>query len=537
MEVIRSRVRTDSDEFKERREHHLGLRDELRAHMDEVRKHGSERLVLKHHERGKLLARERVDVLLDPDSPFLELSALAAGNDLYGERAPSAGIVTGIGLVHGRDVLVVANDATVKGGTYYPMTVKKHVRAQQIALENRLPTVYLVDSGGAFLPRQDEVFPDETHFGRIFANQARLSAAGIPQIAAVMGSCTAGGAYVPAMSDECIIVKGVGTIFLGGPPLVKAATGEVVTAEDLGGADVHTRTSGVADHMARDDRHALQLVRSILECVNRDPPAAHLDLREPEEPEYDPEEIYGVLPVSERTPYDVHEVLARLVDGSRFHEFKPLYGTTLVTGFAHLHGMPVGIVANNGVLFSESAMKGAHFVELCGQRGVPLLFLQNITGFMVGSRYEAGGIAKDGAKMVQAVATAPVPRITVMIGASYGAGNYAMCGRGYQPRFLFAWPNSRISVMGGEQAANVLLTVKLDALEARGESMTEEEQAEFKRPILEKYEREGSPYYGSARLWDDGVLEPGRTRDALGLAFASTLNAPIPDPRWPVFRM
>jgi 3-methylcrotonyl-CoA carboxylase beta subunit len=417
------------------------------------------------------------------------------------------------------------------------MTVKKHVRAQEIAAENRLPTVYLVDSGGAFLPRQDEVFPDEKHFGRIFANQARMSAAGVPQVAVVMGMCTAGGAYVPAMSDECVIVKGNGTIYLGGPPLVKAATGEIVTAEELGGADVHTRTSGVADHQARDDVHALSIARSILENLNARPRETRVEMREPEAPAYDPEEIYGVVPADGRKPYDVREVLARLVDGSRFHEFKPLYGSTLVTGFAHVHGVPVGIVANNGVLFSESAQKGAHFVELCGQRGVPLLFLQNITGFMVGKRYEAGGIAKDGAKMVQAVATATVPRLTVIIGASYGAGNYAMCGRGYSPRFLFTWPNSRISVMGGEQAANVLLQVKLEALEAEGKAMSAEEQAEFKRPILEKYEREGSPYYATARLWDDGVIEPAKTRDVVGLALTAALNAPTPAPRWPVFRM
>jgi len=536
MDVLTSRIRTDSEEFRENRAHHLGLLEELRERVGVVRKHGSERSVKKHLERGKLLARDLIERLLDPDTPFLELSALAA-HETYKKPAPSAGVVTGIGVVHGREVMVVANDATVKGGTYYPLTVKKHVRAQQVAAENHLPTVYLVDSGGAFLPLQDEVFPDEKHFGRIFANQARMSAAGIAQVGVVMGSCTAGGAYVPAMSDESIIVKGHGTIFLGGPPLVKAATGEVVSAQDLGGADVHTRTSGVADHMARDDEHALELARSIVAQLNRGPRATHLDLVEPEDPLYDPEELYGVLPRDLRTPYDVHEVLARLVDGSRFHEFKPLYGTTLVTGFAHIHGMPVGIVANNGVFFSESAVKGAHFVQMCGQRGVPLVFLQNITGFMVGSRYEAGGIAKDGAKMVQAVATTPVPRITVIIGASYGAGNYAMCGRGYEPRFLFTWPNSRISVMGGEQAANVLLTVKLDQYAADGRTMSPEEQEEFKRPILEKYEREGCPYYGSARLWDDGIIEPARTRDTLGLALAAALNAPTPDPRWPVFRM
>ncbi len=536
MDVLKSRIRTESDEFRANREHHLGLLADLRARTGDVHQHGSPRLVAKHHDRGKLLARERIERLLDPDSPFLELSALAAG-DVYATRVPAAGIVTGIGLVHGREVLVVANDATVKGGTYYPLTVKKHIRAQEIAGENRLPTIYLVDSGGAFLPLQDEVFPDEKHFGRIFANQARLSAAGIPQIAAVMGSCTAGGAYVPAMSDESVIVKGTGTIFLGGPPLVKAATGEIVTAEDLGGADLHTRQSGVADHLARDDAHALEQVRSIVENLNRDPRATSLDLRPVEDPAYDPEEIYGVLPRDNRTPYDAREVIARIVDGSRFHEFKPLYGTTLVTGFAHIHGMPVGLVASNGVLFSESARKGAHFVQLCGQRGTPLVFLQNITGFMVGKRYEEGGIARDGAKMVQAVATATVPRLTVIVGASYGAGNYAMCGRGYEPRFLFTWPNSRISVMGGEQAANVLLQVKMDRHEAEGTTMSPEQQDEFKRPILEKYETEGSPYYATARLWDDGVIEPARTRDVLGLALSVSLNAPTPPAAWPVFRM
>jgi 3-methylcrotonyl-CoA carboxylase beta subunit len=431
--------------------------------------------------------------------------------------------------------MVVANDATVKGGTYYPLTVKKHIRAQEIALENRLPTVYLVDSGGAFLPRQDEVFPDEKHFGRIFANQARLSAARIPQVAAVMGSCTAGGAYVPAMSDESVIVKGNGTIFLGGPPLVKAATGEVVTAEDLGGADVHCRTSGVTDHMARDDDEALAITRDILENLNarRSPPPPF----QPEEPAVDPATLLSVLPTDNRTPYDIREVLARILDGSRFHEFKHLYGTTLVCGFGRIHGYPVGIVANNGVLFGESGQKGAHFVELCGQRGVPLLFLQNITGFMVGSRAESGGIARDGAKMVQAVATVAVPKITVILGASFGAGNYAMCGRGYSPRFLFTWPNARISVMGGEQAANVLLQVKMEQLEKRGKSMSVEEQEAFKAPILAKYETEGVPYYGSARLWDDGIVDPLRTRDLLGLCLAVAGREPGGETRWPVFRM
>jgi acetyl-CoA carboxylase carboxyltransferase component len=537
MDVLTSKVRTDSAEFRANREHHLALLADLRARMDDVRRHGAPRLVEKHHERGKHLARERVERLCDPDTPFLELSALAAGEDLYGERVPSAGIVTGIGVVHGRETMVVANDATVKGGTYYPMTVRKHVRAQEIAAENRLPTVYLVDSGGAFLPRQDEVFPDEKHFGRIFANQARMSAAGVPQVAVVMGSCTAGGAYVPAMSDENVIVKGNGTIFLGGPPLVKAATGEIVTAEDLGGADVHARKSGVSDHMARDDVHALEIARSILSHLNRPPRAAALDLREPEDPAYDPEEVYGVLPRDNRTPYDVRELLARLVDGSRFHEFKALYGPTLVTGFAHLHGMPVGIVANNGVLFSESAQKGAHFVELCGQRGVPLLFLQNITGFMVGRRYEEGGIAKDGAKMVQAVATAEVPRITVLIGGSHGAGNYAMCGRGYRPRFLFTWPNSRISVMGAEQAASVLVQVKRDQLAREGRTLSHEEAEAIAKPVLEKYEAEGSPYFATAHLWDDGIIDPIDTRATVALALSAALNAPVARGPAPVYRM
>ena len=482
-----------------------------------------------------MLVRDRVDALIDPGSPFLELSPLAA-DGVYGtDSVPAAGLVTGIGRVQGVECMIVANDATVKGGTYYPLTVKKHVRAQEIALENRLPTLYLVDSGGAFLPMQDEVFPDEKHFGRIFANQARLSAAGVPQVAAVLGSCTAGGAYVPAMSDECIIVKGTGTIFLGGPPLVKAATGEVVTAEDLGGADVHCRTSGVTDHLAHDDAEALAKMRDIVENLRAKPsPPPPF---EPEPPAVDPATLTSVIPTDTRTPADAREILARLLDGSRFHEFKEVYGTTLVTGFGRIHGYPVGVIANNGILFSESALKGAHFVELCGQRGIPLLFLQNITGFMVGKRAEAGGIARDGAKMVQAVATAPVPKLTVIVGASYGAGNYAMCGRGYGPRFLFTWPNARISVMGGEQAAMVLLQVKQEALAAKGKAMTPAEQEEFKRPILEKYEREGAPWYGSARLWDDGVIDPVRTRDALGLCLAVCARTPGGEPRWPVFRM
>ncbi|MFQ5614843.1 MAG: carboxyl transferase domain-containing protein, partial [Anaerolineae bacterium] len=499
------------------------LAEELRSRLAQVRRGGGERAQRRHAEQGKLFVRDRVDRLLDPGSPFLELSALAAW-ELYDGGAPSAGIVTGIGRVAGRECMIVANDATVKGGSYFPLTVKKHLRAQQVALQNRLPCIYLVDSGGAFLPLQDEVFPDVDDFGRIFYNQATMSAAGIPQIAAVMGSCTAGGAYVPAMSDEAVIVKGTGTIFLGGPPLVKAATGEEVTAEELGGADVHTRISGVADHYAVDDEHALELVRDIVATLNTRK-RVDLDLAPPEEPLYDPEELYGVIPASFKVSYDVREVIARLVDGSRFREFKTLYGTTLVCGFAHIYGYPLGIVANNGILFSESALKGAHFVELCTARRIPLLFLQNITGFMVGREYEAGGIAKDGAKMVHAVANAAVPKLTIIIGGSFGAGNYGMCGRAYGPRFLWMWPNSRISVMGGEQAANVLLTVKQDQLARHNEpALTPEQQEAFKQPILDKYEREGNPYYSTARLWDDGILDPAETRQVLGLALSACLN-------------
>jgi len=534
-EVLHSHVKPSSPEFAANREHHLRTIDEIQTLIAKARLGGGEEAAARHHKRGKLLPRERIDAILDPGAPFLELSPLAA-HGLYGGDAPSAGIVTGVGLVEGREVMIVANDATVKGGTYFPMTVKKHVRAQEIALENRLPCVYLVDSGGAFLPLQADVFPDRDHFGRIFYNQARMSAARIPQVAVVLGSCTAGGAYVPAMSDESIIVKGNGTIFLGGPPLVKAATGEVVSAEDLGGADVHTRLSGVADHFAEDEAHALQKCRSIV---------AHLNTRKrlqlatiaPEDPLYDADELLGVLPKDTRTPYDVREVIARLVDGSRLHEFKTRYGTTLVTGFAHLHGMPVGIVANNGILFSESAQKAAHFVELCSQRKVPLLFLQNITGFMVGKKYETGGIAKDGAKMVQAVASTTVPKFTVLIGGSFGAGNYGMCGRAYQPRFLFTWPNSRISVMGGEQAAGVLVQVKKDQLEEKGQKLAADEEQKMRAPILEKYETEGHPLYATARLWDDGVIDPRQTRSALALALSASLNAPIPDWQAPVFRM
>ena len=496
---------------------------------------GGEKARSKHTERGKLLPRERIAALLDPGSPFLELSALAAGG-MYDDAAPAAGIITGIGRVHGTEVVVVANDATVKGGTYFPMTVKKHLRAQEVALENHLPCLYLVDSGGAFLPLQDEVFPDKEHFGRIFYNQARLSAKNIPQIAVVMGSCTAGGAYVPAMCDESIIVREQGTIFLGGPPLVKAATGEVVDAESLGGADVHTAVSGVADHFAENDRHALQIARDIVKHLNRRKqlPVA---VQPPREPLYPAEELYGVIPRDTRRPFDIREVIARVVDGSEFQEFKARYGKTLVCGFAHIHGYPVGIVANNGILFAESALKGAHFIELCNQRDIPLVFLQNITGFMVGKKYENAGIAKDGAKMVTAVACSHVPKFTVVIGGSFGAGNYAMCGRAYGARFLWTWPNARISVMGGEQAASVLATVKRDGLEAAGKAWSAEEEEAFKAPIRDQYERQGHPYYATARLWDDGIIDPADTRRVLGLALSASLNAPIEKDRFGVFRM
>ena len=511
------------------------LVEALRDRHATVRQGGSEAARAKHLERGKLLARDRVDRLLDPGSPFLELSPLAA-TGMYDDAVPAAGIVTGIGRVSGRECVVVANDATVKGGTYYPTTVKKHLRAQEVARANRLPCIYLVDSGGAFLPMQDEVFPDKEHFGRIFFNQANLSARGIPQVAAVMGSCTAGGAYVPAMSDETVIVKEQGTIFLGGPPLVKAATGEVVTAEELGGGDVHARKSGVVDHLAADDAEALAIVRSIVATFERPTPPS-LEQQEPEEPVDDPEGLYDVVPTDSRTPYDVREVISRIVDASRFHEFKQLYGETLVCGFARIWGHPVGIIANNGILFSESALKGAHFIELCNQRGIPLVFLQNITGFMVGREYESRGIAKDGAKLVHAVANAQVPKFTVIIGGSFGAGNYGMCGRAYGPRFLWMWPNARISVMGGEQAASVLATVRRDNIEARGESWSAEAEDAFKAPIREQYEVQGHPYYATARLWDDGVIDPADTRTVLGLALSASLNAPIGEPRFGVFRM
>ncbi len=526
-----TRVDLRAAQYKSNREANLALAADLRNRLDRVAAAGGAEYVARHRERGKLLARERIQRLLDPATSFLELSPLAA-DGVYDDDIPSAGIVTGIGVVVGRECVVVANDATVKGGTYYPLTVKKHLRAQEIAEQNRLPCIYLVDSGGAFLPLQHDVFPDRDHFGRIFYNQARMSAQGIYQVAAVMGSCTAGGAYVPAMSDETVIVRGTGTIFLGGPPLVKAATGEDTTAEELGGADVHTRISGVADHLAEDDGHALEIVRSIVASI---PQRSELpwDLAERAEPVHDPEEIYGIVSPDSRHSYDVREVIARIVDGSRFHEFKTRYGATLVCGFARIEGYPVGIVANNGILFSESALKGAHFIELCGQRKVPLVFLQNITGFMVGKQYENAGIARDGAKMVTAVATANVPKFTVVIGGSFGAGNYAMCGRAYSPRQLWMWPNSRISVMGGEQAASVLLQVRMD----RGEELGAEEQAAFKAPTVERYESEGSPYFSTARLWDDGVIDPLDTRRVLALGLAAAMNAPIEAPQWGVFRM
>ncbi|WP_242126252.1 carboxyl transferase domain-containing protein [Sphingobium sp. Sx8-8] len=529
--LLDTKLSPESETFRANAAHNRALRDELREKVAQAALGGSEAARAKHVARGKLLPRDRVERLLDPGSPFLEIGQLTA-NDMYQGEVPGAGMIAGIGRVSGRQVMIVCNDATVKGGTYYPMTVKKHLRAQEIALENRLPCVYLVDSGGANLPNQAEVFPDREHFGRIFYNQAQMSARGIPQIACVMGSCTAGGAYVPAMSDETVIVRHQGTIFLAGPPLVQAATGEVISAEDLGGAEVHGRRSGVVDHVAENDEHALTIVRDIVSTL-QPAPDIDLNLREPKAPKYDPEELYGIVPQDVRAPYDVREVIARIVDGSEFHEFKALYGTTLVCGFAHIWGMPVAILANNGVLFSESAQKGAHFIELACQRRIPLLFLQNISGFMVGGKYEAEGIAKHGAKLVTAVATASVPKITVLIGGSFGAGNYGMCGRAYSPRFLFTWPNSRISVMGGEQAASVLATVHRDAAK-----WTPEEAEAFKAPIRRKYEDEGNPYHATARLWDDGVIDPAQTRDVLGLAFAATLNAPVEEaPRFGVFRM
>ncbi|HEU0107718.1 MAG TPA: carboxyl transferase domain-containing protein [Vicinamibacteria bacterium] len=535
MSVLESHVDVSSAEFRENLAHMSSLEADLRRRLEEARGGGGEDAIQRQREQGKLLARERVERLLDPGTPFLEIAALA-GHGLYDGAAPGAGMVTGIGRVRGREVMVVANDPTVKGGTYFPITVKKHLRAQEIAQENRLPCLYLVDSGGAFLPLQAEVFPDREHFGRIFYNEARMSALGIPQVSLVLGSCTAGGAYVPAMSDEAVIVKGRGTIFLGGPPLVKAATGEQVTAEELGGADVHTRISGVADHLATDDAHALEIARDIVGHFTGGK-ALPWEVREAEEPAYDPKEIGGVVPLSVRKGYDVREVIARVVDGSRFSEFKALYGSTLVTGFAHIMGFPVGILANNGVLFSESALKATHFIEMCSLRRIPLVFLQNITGFIVGKEYEHRGIAKDGAKMVHAVANAQVPKFTVIVGGSFGAGNYGMNGRAYQPRQLWMWPNSRISVMGGEQAASVLAQVKQEQRGREGRVMTPEEIDAVKAPVLAKYEEEGSPYYSTARLWDDGVIPPAQTRTVLGLGISAALNAPIPETRFGVFRM
>ncbi len=545
MDILEASIFGDgrSPDFQANKEHNLNLLNELRSRLNTAEKGGGAASVERHRKREKLLPRERIERILDEGSPFLELSALAA-DDLYEKEGPvpSAGVVTGIGRVHGVECMFVANDATVKGGTYFPMTVKKHLRAQDIARENRLPCIYLVDSGGAFLPMQDEVFPDRDHFGRIFYNQAQMSALGIPQVAVVLGSCTAGGAYVPAMADESVIVKGNGTIFLAGPPLVKAATGEEVSAEDLGGAHVHTSESGVADHFAENEEEALSITRNIIENLNYQSLGKDQNFikrKEVKDPLYPMDDVYGILPKdTTKTPFDIREIIARLVDGSEFHEFKERYGTTLICGFAAIHGIPVGIVANNGILFSESAQKGAHFIELCGQRKIPLIFLQNITGFMVGRKYESEGIAKHGAKMVTAVSTVNVPKFTVLIGGSYGAGNYGMCGRAYSPRFLFMWPNSRISVMGGEQAAGVLTTVRQGGLAAKGKpEMTDGEVKEFQKPILDKYEKEGSCYYSTSRLWDDGVIDPAKTRDVLGLALESSLNAPVDDVKFGVFRM
>ncbi|MGR3910630.1 carboxyl transferase domain-containing protein [Burkholderia sp. SR8] len=535
MPIIESKLNPRSEDFRANAAALEAVVADLRAKIEQLAQGGGQAARDKHLSRGKLLPRDRIAQLLDPGAPFLEFSQLAA-NGMYNDDAPGAGVITGIGRIAGRECVIVCNDATVKGGTYYPMTVKKHVRAQEIAAENRLPCVYLVDSGGANLPNQDDVFPDRDHFGRIFFNQATMSAAGIAQIAVVMGSCTAGGAYVPAMSDESIIVKNQGTIFLGGPPLVKAATGEEVSAEDLGGGDVHTRLSGVADHLAQNDSHALSIARNIVSHLAPKiaPPVA---LREPKPPRYDAKSLYGVIPVDTRKPFDVREVIARIVDDSEFDEFKARFGTTLVTGFAHIWGHPVGIVANNGILFSESAVKGAHFIELCCQRKIPLVFLQNITGFMVGRKYENEGIARHGAKMVTAVSNAKVPKFTVIIGGSFGAGNYGMCGRAFGPRFLWMWPNARISVMGGEQAASVLATVRRDGIEAKGGTWSADEEDAFKQPIRDQYERQGHPYYASARLWDDGVIDPAQTRDVLGLGLAASMNAPIEDTRFGVFRM
>ena len=540
MPVLASNLSPRSEDFKANAAAMRALVDDLNARLAQVALGGGEAARAKHTARGKLLPRERVEMLLDPDTPFLEVAPLAALH-MYKEKggidaAPGAGLIAGIGRISGVDCMIVCNDATVKGGTYFPLTVKKHLRAQEIALQNRLPCIYLVDSGGANLPNQDDVFPDREHFGRIFFNQANMSAQGIPQIAVVMGSCTAGGAYMPAMSDESIIVKNQGTIFLGGPPLVKAAIGEVVSAEDLGGGDVHTRLSGVADHLAQNDTHALALARGVVANLNwRKQHEQRLAVPKP--PLFDASELHGIIPTDPRKPYDVHEIIARIVDGSEFDEFKARYGTTLVCGFAHIEGMPVGIVANNGILFSESALKGAHFIELCGQRKIPLVFLQNITGFMVGRKYESEGIAKHGAKMVTAVSTVNVPKFTIIIGGSFGAGNYGMCGRAYSPRFLWMWPSARISVMGGEQAASVLATVKRDGIEAKGGTWSAEEEQAFRQPILDQFEHQAHPYYASARLWDDGIIDPADTRRVLALAISASLNAPIPDAKFGVFRM
>ncbi len=535
MSVIKSKLNTRTDEFKANDTHNRALVADLREKVAQIKLGGPERLRERHVARGKLLPRDRVRTLLDPGSPFLEFSQLAAYG-MYDGTVASGGVITGIGRVSGVECVVVANDATVKGGSYFPLTVKKHLRAQEIATQNNLPCIYLVDSGGGNLPTQDQVFPDREHFGRIFYNQANMSAMGIPQIAVVMGSCTAGGAYQPAMSDQAIIVKNQGTIFLGGPPLVKAAIGEVVTAEELGGADVHSRESGVTDYYAHNDTHALTMARRIVSQLNRSK-TVDMDVTQPREPLYDPAELYGLLPTDVKKPFDVREVIARLVDGSEFDEFKALYGTTLICGFARIHGYPVGIIGNNGILFSESALKGAHFIELCSQRGIPLIFLQNIAGFMVGKKYEASGIAKDGAKMVTAVSTTKVPKFTIIMGGSYGAGNYGMCGRAYSPRMLWMWPSGRISIMGGEQAASVLATIKRDNIEAQGETWSERAEAAFKKPILEQYETQGHPYYASARMWDDGVIDPAETRTVLGLAISAALNAPVEDTRFGVFRM
>lgn len=532
---IESKVKTDTKEFKENVEHMRALVSGYRERLEKAKLGGTKQHRERHKARGKLLVRERLEALFDRNTPFLEFSPLAAW-DMYKNQAPAAGVITGVGVVHGREVLVVANDATVKGGTYYPMTIKKHVRAQRIAMDNHLPCIYLVDSGGIFLPHQAGTFADKDYFGNIFYNQARLSAKNIPQIAVVMGSCTAGGAYVPAMSDETVIVKEQGTIFIGGPPLVRAATGEDVTPEELGGADVHCRISGVADHYALNDEHAIEITRNIVQNLNR-PARWELDVAEPEDPYYDPAEIYGIVPKDIRKPYDIREIIARIVDASRFHEFKELYGQTLVCGFARIMGYPVGILANNGVLFSESSLKGAHFIELCTIRKIPIIFIQNITGFIVGRQYEHGGIARDGAKLVHATANADVPKFTVIVGGSFGAGNYAMCGRGYYPRILWMWINGRISVMGKDQAADVLVRVKKDQMREKGEEMSAEEEEAIRKPIYKQYEEEGSPYFSSARIWDDGILDPLETRSALALGIAISLNAPIPDQRYGVFRM